>query len=292
MGVDVAATIQIKSRPAGGLRMRNIFELTVVAMSATVLTIGGLSAQGVPSAQVLRMVIQSHPNAGQNCLDVPSAQFIVGMRLQTFDCNKQSDQTFEYDQDRQRLVIGHLCVESFGGGDAADGVGLGVCNGAPNQQWRMGAIGDYYQIVGVNDRCLEIRPGTTGNGAPLHIQNCQPGSAGQLWALIEAPNPQAACTHVAVRFFADLCGNCTKPPFDIEVLRTASREWVTQYVDGNGHPGTSNWRSISESNSILMFYDKDRDMYVRIDLFGRKTYFRKGNTRDWIPVSNIIRSDC
>jgi hypothetical protein len=272
--------------------MRNIFELTVVAMTATVLTINGLSAQGVPSPQVLRMVIQSHPNAGQKCLDIPDAQFITGMRLQTFDCNNQSDQTFEYDQGMQRLVIGHLCVESFGRGDVADGVGLGACNGAPNQRWRMGAIGNYYQIVGVNNRCLEIRPGAIGNGAPLDIQNCQPGSAGQLWALIEAPNPQAACTHVAIRFFTDLCGNCTKPPFDIEVLRTTNGAWVTQYVDGNGHPGTSNWRSLIENGSELVFYDQSRDLYARIDLFGRKTYLRKGNVVEWTPVSNIIRSDC
>jgi len=272
--------------------MRKIFELTVVAMAATVLTIGNLSAQGVPPAQVLRMVIKSHPNAGQQCLDIPGAQFIAGMRLQTFDCNNQSDETFEYDQGLQRLVIGHLCVEALGRGDAADGVGLDACTGTPNQQWRMGAVGDYYQIVGVNDRCLEIRPGAIGNGAALDIGNCQPGSASQLWTFIQALNPQAACTHVAVRFFADLCGNCTKPPFDIEVLRTTNGAWVTQYVDGNGQPGSSKWRSVSESSSELVFHDPSRDMYARIDLFGRKTYLRKGNTGDWTPVSNIIRSDC
>jgi hypothetical protein len=272
--------------------MRNIFELTVVAVTATILTISDLSAQAVSSTQVLRMVIQSHPNAGQHCLEIPGAQFIAGMRLQTFDCNNQSDETFEYDQGMQQLVIGHLCVESFGRGDAADGVGLGACNGTPNQQWRIVAIGDYYQIVGVNNRCLEIRSGAISNGAPLHIQNCQPGSAGQLWALIQAPSPQAACTHVTVRFFADLCGNCTKPPFDIEVLRTANQSWITQYVDGNGHPGTSNWRSLSENSTELVLYDQSRELYARIDLFGRKTYLRKGNAGDWIPVSNIIRSDC
>jgi hypothetical protein len=272
--------------------MRKIFELTVVAMTATVLTIGGVSAQGVPPAQVLRMVIQSHPNTGQKCLDIPDAQFIAGMRLQTFDCNNQSDETFEYDQGMQRLVIGHLCVESFGRGDATDGISLGACNGAPNQHWKMGAIGDYYQIIGVNNLCLEIRSGAVDNGAPLGLQNCQPGSAGQLWALIQASNSQAACTHVALRFFADLCGNCTKPPFDIELLRTTNRAWITQYVDGNGRPGASKWRSVSESNNELVFFDESRDLYARIDLFGRKTYLRKENTADWIPVSNIIRSDC
>jgi hypothetical protein len=272
--------------------MRNIFELTVVAVTAIILTIGGVSAQGVPSAQVLRMVVQSHPNAGQKCLAIPDAQFIAGMRLQTFDCNNQSDETFEYNEGMQRLVIGHLCVESFGRGDAADGVGRGVCNGAPNQRWRMGAIGDYYQIVGVNNRCLEIRSGVIGNGAPLSIQNCAPGNAGQLWALIQASNPQATCKHVAIRFFADLCGNCTKPPFDIELLRTTDQAWVTQYVDGNGHSGSSNWRSLSESGAELFLHDQSRDLYARIDLFGRKSYLRKGDAGDWIPVSNIIRSDC
>jgi hypothetical protein len=151
--------------------MRNIFELTVVAVTATILSIGGLSAQGAPSAQVLRMVIQSHPNAGQHCLDIAGAQFIAGMRLQTFDCNNQSDEIFEYDQGTQRLVIGHLCVESFGRGDAADGVGLGACNGVPNQQWRMVAIGDYYQIVGVNNRFRQRR---AAPHSELPAQRCGP----------------------------------------------------------------------------------------------------------------------
>lgn len=268
--------------------MRNVLDLRVVAIIATVVSLAGLSTQGVAYAQVLRMVIQSHPNAGQKCLDIPAAQFIAGMRLQTSDCNNRSDETFEYDQGMQRLVIGHLCVEPLGGGD---GVGLAACTGAPNQRWAMAAIGDYYQIIGANNRCLGIRPAAIGNGAPLDIQNCQPGSAGQLWALIQAANPQPACTHIAVRFFADLCGNCTKPPFDIELLRT-NRAWVTQYVDGNGNPGTSNWRSLSENGSELVLHDQSRDMYARIDLFGRKTYLRKGTAGDWIPVSDIIRSDC
>jgi hypothetical protein len=155
----------------------------------------------------------------------------------------------------------------------------------------MTAIGDHYQIVGVNNLCLETKDAINSR-ATLHIQNCQPGSVGQLWALIQAPNLQTACTHVAVRLFADLCGNCTKPPYDVEVLRTTNQGWTTQYVDGNGHPGSSKWRSILESSSELVFHDQSRDMYARIDLFGRKTYLRKGNTGDWTPVSNIIRSDC
>ena len=50
--IDPAANIRITSYSAGGLHMRNVFELTVVAVIATVMTIGGVSAQGAASAQV------------------------------------------------------------------------------------------------------------------------------------------------------------------------------------------------------------------------------------------------
>lgn len=259
---------------------------------ATAATLGHLAAQGAPP-QVLRMVIQSDASAGQKCLDVPGAQFIAGVRLQTLDCNNQSDETFEYDQSLQRLVIGHLCVEAWGRGDAGDAVGLAACNGAPNQHWSLAASGDHYLILGANNRCLEIKAGVKDNGAPLDAGICQQGNASQLWTLLQPANPQAAaCSHVAIRLFADLCNNCTKPPFEIDARRTSGDAWVTLSVNGNAQPGTGNWRAVSESSSELLLYDQSRDLFSKFDLFGRKGYFRKGNTGDWIPASEIIRSDC
>jgi hypothetical protein len=52
----------------------------------------------------------------------------------------------------------------------------------------MMASKDYYQIVGVNGLCLDIRFGVKENGTPLDITTCAAANVVQkLWALIEAP---------------------------------------------------------------------------------------------------------
>ena len=102
------------------------------------------------------------------------AQFVPGMRLQMWDCNNSAAQTFSYDDTNQQLTIGNLCVESWGRGDPQDAVGLGSCNGGANQHWRMVASKDYYQIIGINNRCLELRYGLKDNGAALDIRTATP----------------------------------------------------------------------------------------------------------------------
>ena len=47
---------------------------------------------------------------------------------------------------------------------------------------------DYYQIIGINNRCLELRYGVKENGAPLDIMDCDANRAQRLWALVEAPS--------------------------------------------------------------------------------------------------------
>ena len=132
------------------------------------------------------MVIQGHPNTGQKCIDVPFSQFVAGKTLQIYDCNNTNAQTFDYDQTSQRLSIGNLCVQIPG--NAGDAIGLAACNGAMTQRWGMVASGDYYQIVGIDNRCLEVKAGASGNGAQLDTPTCQQGNARQLWALIQAPS--------------------------------------------------------------------------------------------------------
>jgi hypothetical protein len=171
-------------------------------LGCTAATIDGLSfiAAAEQPQQTLRMVIQSHPNSGRKCLDVPKAQYVVGVRLQIFGCNNQAEEIFAYDQGTRRLVTGHLCVESWGRGEAADAVGLGVCTDAPNQQWRAAASGDYYLFAGMNNRCLAIKAIAKEDNAALEIANCAPSNTDQLWALIAAPNAQPGkCTHLSLR---------------------------------------------------------------------------------------------
>jgi hypothetical protein len=158
--------------------MRNVVPFVVLGMALT---------STVAGAATFRMVVQSHPNLGGKCLDIPYQQFVSGIRLQMWDCNNGPAQTFTYDETSQQLTIGKLCVESWGQGHPQDPVGLGSCNGAAKQHWRVVKSGDYYQFVGVNGLCLDIRYVDKDNGAPLQIYMCGPGAFQQLWALIEAP---------------------------------------------------------------------------------------------------------
>jgi hypothetical protein len=100
-----------------------------------------LTSTNIPAA-TYRMVIQSPPDVGGRCIDVPNSQFVRGMRVQLWDCNKTIAQTFSYDDTNQQLMIGDLCVESWGRGDPQDGVGLGSCSGQANQHWKMTASGN------------------------------------------------------------------------------------------------------------------------------------------------------
>ena len=95
-----------------------------------------------------RMAIQSHPDLGGKCIDVPNAQFSQGARLQMWACasivwgqpntevtlgivrkSGRSDirvrlgdsatpgplaQVFTYDEASQQIKIGSLCVEVLG----------------------------------------------------------------------------------------------------------------------------------------------------------------------------------
>jgi len=163
-----------------------------------------------------RMTIQSHPDVGSRCIDVPYAQFFRGMGLQMWACNSglvwgqpntevalevarkagRSEirvrlgetatqgsvaQVFSYDEKTQEMKIGNLCMESWGHGDPQDPVVLGACKGGPNQHWRLVASGVYHQIIGIKDLCLEPRNAANENGAPLDIAECGANRPQQLW---------------------------------------------------------------------------------------------------------------
>jgi hypothetical protein len=165
-----------------------------------------------------RMTIQSHPDVGARCIDVPYAQFFRGMSLQMWTCNSvlvwgqpntevtlgiarktgRSEirvrlgetatqgsvaQVFFYDEKTQEMKIGNLCMESWGQGDPQDPVVLGACKGAPNQHWRLVPSGAYQQIIGIKEMCLQPRNSAKENGAPLDIAECGANHPQQLWTL-------------------------------------------------------------------------------------------------------------
>jgi len=168
-----------------------------------VLACAGLGAAIAPaaaSASTYQMVIQTHADMGGKCVDVPFARFFAGMRLHTWDCNNINNgiaQVFAYDDQTQELKIGGLCMTSWGRGYPQDAVGIDTCHGGANQHWRMQAAGDYYQIIGINNQCLELRNEIKDSAAPLDLQDCDAKRAWRLWALVEAPSPGSSPPPVA-----------------------------------------------------------------------------------------------
>jgi uncharacterized protein len=102
----------------------------------------------------------------------------------------------------------------------------------------------------------------------------------------------ATCTRLAYRQLADLCNNCTAPPWNGELKRIAGDEWAATFVDGNNKPGNSRWRLTSQSSSELLLYDGTRDLYARFDLPARKGFLRKGAAGSWTNASEILSTDC
>jgi peptidylprolyl isomerase len=181
---EVAAGMDVVDALKTGEPVDNPDRMTMVQVAADTMrpAAGGDQRVGPPqqTPQVFRMQVQSHPDAGAQCLGVLNAQFVEGARLQTTSCASIASQIFTYDQNTQVLAIGSLCVGLGGRGAPASAVGLGSCTGDASQRWRVVANGDFYQIVGSGDRCLD-------SASLLIPQNCVVQASTQLWALIEAP---------------------------------------------------------------------------------------------------------
>jgi hypothetical protein len=150
-----------------------------------------VSPAGRGEAATYRMTVKSVPEAGDKCVSVPNEPFVEGMRVLLWDCNNMLAQTLVYDDQTQQLKFGANCIEVLGQGRAQDAIGVGTCNGAVTQRWSMVPNKDKYQIIGVNNLCLDISNGVPANGTPLDIATCAPDSLGELWVLYQAPDTAA-----------------------------------------------------------------------------------------------------
>jgi TPR repeat protein len=101
-----------------------------------------------------------------------------------------------------------------------------------------------------------------------------------------------ACSKVMFRQFADVCNNCTAPPWNGELNRTSADEWTATFVDGHNRPGSSRWRLMLQTSSEILLYDASRDRYARVDLGARKGSQRSGSTGTWTPMFDILSTDC
>jgi hypothetical protein len=109
---------------------------------------------------------------------------------------------------------------------------------------------------------------------------------------IEREAATAACTRLAFRQTADLCNNCTAPPWNGELNRTSGDEWTATFVDGHNKTGVSHWRLTSQTSSEMVLHDASRDIYRRFDLTARKGFLRSGAAGNWTAASDILSTDC
>jgi dienelactone hydrolase len=118
------------------------------------------------------------PSGGQilgtqsgRCVDVPNASRNNGTRVQLYDCNGQTQQSWTYTANRQLQVYGDRCLDAAGSGNGA-AVQIYSCHSGTNQQWNVNANGT---ISGVQSgRCLDVW--STANGAQVQLYDCHSGT--------------------------------------------------------------------------------------------------------------------
>ncbi|GIF62246.1 beta-xylanase [Asanoa ishikariensis] len=112
------------------------------------------------------------------CVDVPNASQSNGTRVQLYDCNRQSNQTWTYTSNKQLQVYGSMCLDAAGSGNGA-GIQIYSCHSGTNQQWNLNSNGS---ISGVQSgRCLDVW--STANGAQIQLYNCN-GQSNQQFRLV------------------------------------------------------------------------------------------------------------
>jgi hypothetical protein len=90
------------------------------------------------------------------------------------------------------------------------------------------------------------------------------------------------------RQIADLCNNCTAPPWNGEIGTASGDEWTATFVDGHNRASSTHWHLTSRNSVEILLYDVSRDLYARLDLTKLKGYLRKGTEGDWINTTEIL----
>ncbi|KIR66723.1 lipase [Micromonospora haikouensis] len=101
------------------------------------------------------------------CVDVPNASRANGTRVQLWDCNRQSNQSWTYTSTKQLQVYGDMCLDAAGTGNGA-AVQIYGCHGQANQQWNVNSNGTISNVQ--SGRCLDVW--STANGAQIQLYDC------------------------------------------------------------------------------------------------------------------------
>ncbi|MFF5181787.1 ricin-type beta-trefoil lectin domain protein [Micromonospora sp. NPDC000316] len=112
------------------------------------------------------------------CLDVPNASRNNGTRVQLYDCNRQTNQTWTYTSGKQLQVYGNMCLDAAGTGNGA-AVQIYSCHSQTNQQWNVNSNGTISSVQ--SGRCLDVW--STANGAQVQLYDCH-GQTNQQFRLV------------------------------------------------------------------------------------------------------------
>jgi beta-glucanase (GH16 family) len=112
------------------------------------------------------------------CIDIPGANPADGTRLQMYDCNGTSAQSWTFNSDGTLTSMGK-CMDPAGG-TLTNGtpIQLVACNGNPVQRFTLSGAGDLVNVSA--NKCVDVKDWNSANGAALQLYDCSGGS-NQKW---------------------------------------------------------------------------------------------------------------
>lgn len=112
------------------------------------------------------------------CIDIPGANPADGTRLQMYDCNGTSAQSWTLNSDGTLRSMGK-CMDPAGG-TLTNGtpIQLVACNGNPVQRFTLSSAGDLVNVSA--NKCVDVKDWNSANGAALQLYDCSGGS-NQKW---------------------------------------------------------------------------------------------------------------
>ncbi|MEV0806322.1 ricin-type beta-trefoil lectin domain protein [Micromonospora sp. NPDC050200] len=167
-----------------GLRTGDSYSMTTLGGSGTNLTLTNNNASGVSRLQWAWGVGSSTPAvirgvASNRCLDVPGSSTTWGTKLQIWDCNGGSNQSWLLTPSKTLVVYGKLCLDVPGGSPAAGArVETWDCSGNGNQQWNVNSNGTITNAP--TGLCLDVNGAGTANGTAVGLWYCN-GGRNQQW---------------------------------------------------------------------------------------------------------------
>ncbi len=114
------------------------------------------------------------------CLDVSGMSQANGAKVQIWDCNGQSNQSWALTSSGALQVYGNKCLDIPNRSTSA-GTKLQIwdCNGQSNQQWRLNGDGTITSVS--SGMCLDVVGAATANGTAVEIWPCN-GGQNQKWS--------------------------------------------------------------------------------------------------------------